>query len=87
MWLFWLLFAALRLLRCRYPFHTWQPDTYEQAPTAVTAVLSAIMVKMGCWDCYVGCFRCCLLVLRNGRQSFFLANDWYCEQPSGVPSG
>ncbi|MEJ7766857.1 MAG: proton-conducting transporter membrane subunit, partial [Chitinophagaceae bacterium] len=30
-----------------FPFHTWQPDTYEQAPTAVTMVLSAIMVKMG----------------------------------------
>jgi NADH-quinone oxidoreductase subunit M len=30
-----------------FPFHTWQPDTYEQAPPAVTMVLSAIMVKMG----------------------------------------
>jgi NADH-quinone oxidoreductase subunit M len=30
-----------------FPFHTWQPDTYEQAPTAVTMVLSGIMVKMG----------------------------------------
>jgi NADH-quinone oxidoreductase subunit M len=30
-----------------FPFHTWQPDTYEQSPTAVTMVLSAIMVKMG----------------------------------------
>jgi NADH-quinone oxidoreductase subunit M len=30
-----------------WPLHTWQPDTYEQAPTAVTMVLSAVMVKMG----------------------------------------
>jgi len=30
-----------------FPFHTWQPDTYEQSPTAVTMVLSGIMVKMG----------------------------------------
>ena len=30
-----------------FPFHTWQPDTYEQAPTPVTMVLSAVMVKMG----------------------------------------
>ncbi len=30
-----------------WPLHTWQPDTYEQAPTATTMVLSAIMVKMG----------------------------------------
>ena len=30
-----------------WPFHTWQPDTYEQSPTAVTMVLSGLMVKMG----------------------------------------
>jgi NADH-quinone oxidoreductase subunit M len=30
-----------------FPFHTWQPDTYEQSPTAVTMVLSGVMVKMG----------------------------------------
>jgi NADH-quinone oxidoreductase subunit M len=30
-----------------FPFHTWQPDTYEQSPTAATMVLSGIMVKMG----------------------------------------
>jgi NADH-quinone oxidoreductase subunit M len=30
-----------------FPFHTWQPDTYEESPTATTMVLSGIMVKMG----------------------------------------
>jgi NADH-quinone oxidoreductase subunit M len=30
-----------------FPLHTWQPDTYEQSPTAGTMVLSGIMVKMG----------------------------------------
>ena len=30
-----------------FPFHTWQPDTYEQSPTPVTIILSALMVKMG----------------------------------------
>ena len=30
-----------------WPLHTWQPDTYEQAPTATTMVLSGVMVKMG----------------------------------------
>jgi NADH-quinone oxidoreductase subunit M len=30
-----------------FPLHTWQPDTYEQSPAAVTMVLSGIMVKMG----------------------------------------
>ena len=46
-WLFWLFFAAFAIKMPVFPFHTWQPDTYEQSPTAVTMVLSGIMVKMG----------------------------------------
>ncbi len=30
-----------------FPFHTWQPDLYDQSPTAVTMILSGVMVKMG----------------------------------------
>lgn len=44
---FWLFFLAFAIKMPIFPFHTWQPDTYEQAPTAVTMVLSAVMVKMG----------------------------------------
>lgn len=44
---FWLLFLAFAIKIPLFPFHTWQPDTYEQSPTAVTMVLSGIMVKMG----------------------------------------
>lgn len=44
---FWLLFLAFAIKMPIFPFHTWQPDTYEQSPTAVTMVLSGIMVKMG----------------------------------------
>jgi NADH-quinone oxidoreductase subunit M len=46
-WLFWLFFAAFAVKMPVFPFHTWQPDTYEQSPAAVTMVLSGIMVKMG----------------------------------------
>ncbi len=46
-WLFWLLFIAFAIKMPIFPFHTWQPDTYEQSPTPVTMVLSGIMVKMG----------------------------------------
>jgi NADH-quinone oxidoreductase subunit M len=46
-WLFWLFFVAFAIKMPIFPFHTWQPDTYEQSPTAVTMVLSGIMVKMG----------------------------------------
>jgi NADH-quinone oxidoreductase subunit M len=46
-WLFWLFFIAFAVKMPIFPFHTWQPDTYEQSPTAATMVLSGIMVKMG----------------------------------------
>lgn len=46
-WLFWLFFLAFAIKIPIFPFHTWQPDTYEQSPTAVTMVLSGVMVKMG----------------------------------------
>ncbi|MBC7687046.1 MAG: NADH-quinone oxidoreductase subunit M [Aquabacterium sp.] len=46
-WLFWLFFIAFAVKMPIFPFHTWQPDTYEQSPAAVTMVLSGVMVKMG----------------------------------------
>lgn len=46
-WVFWMLFLAFAVKIPVFPFHTWQPDTYEQSPTAATMVLSGIMVKMG----------------------------------------
>ena len=42
-----LMFIAFAIKMPIFPFHTWQPDTYEQAPTPVTMVLSGVMVKMG----------------------------------------
>lgn len=47
MWVFWLFFLAFAIKMPVFPFHTWQPDAYEQSPTAATMVLSGIMVKMG----------------------------------------
>ena len=46
-WIFWLMFIAFAIKMPIWPLHTWQPDAYEQSPTAVTMVLSAVMVKMG----------------------------------------
>ncbi|MEY3947629.1 MAG: hypothetical protein RL512_440 [Bacteroidota bacterium] len=46
-WLFWLFFLSFAIKLPVFPFHTWQPDTYEESPTPVTAILSAVMVKMG----------------------------------------
>lgn len=44
---FWCFFIAFAIKMPIFPFHTWQPDAYEQSPTATTMVLSGIMVKMG----------------------------------------
>ena len=46
-WLFWLFFVAFAIKMPVFPLHTWQPDTYEQSPTAATMILSGVMVKMG----------------------------------------
>lgn len=61
-WVFWLFFIAFAVKMPVFPFHTWQPDTYEQSPTAVTMVLSGIMVKMGIF----GLIRWIMPVLPNG---------------------
>lgn len=44
---FWLFLVAFAIKMPVFPLHTWQPDTYEQSPTAVTMILSGVMVKMG----------------------------------------
>jgi NADH-quinone oxidoreductase subunit M len=44
---FWLFFIAFAIKMPVFPLHTWQPDTYEQSPTATTMVMSGVMVKMG----------------------------------------
>lgn len=45
--IFCLMFFAFAIKMPIFPFHSWQPDTYEQAPTPVTMILSGVMVKMG----------------------------------------
>ncbi|WPU93785.1 NADH-quinone oxidoreductase subunit M [Mucilaginibacter sabulilitoris] len=44
---FWAFFLAFAIKMPLFPFHTWQPDTYTEAPTAGTMLLSGIMLKMG----------------------------------------
>lgn len=44
---FWLFFIAFAIKMPVFPLHTWQPVAYQQSPTALTMVLSGIMVKMG----------------------------------------
>jgi NADH-quinone oxidoreductase subunit M len=44
---FWGFFVAFAIKMPLFPFHTWQPDTYTEAPTGGTMMLSGIMLKMG----------------------------------------
>ena len=46
-WIFLAFFLAFAIKMPIFPFHTWQPDTYTEAPTTGTMLLSAIMLKMG----------------------------------------
>lgn len=46
-WIFWAFFLAFAIKMPVFPFHTWQPDTYTEAPAAGTMLLSGIMLKMG----------------------------------------
>ncbi|SNR85576.1 complex I subunit 4 family protein [Hymenobacter mucosus] len=61
-WLFWLIFAAFAVKMPIFPFHTWQPDTYTEAPAPATMLLSGIMLKMGIY----GCLRWLLPVVPQG---------------------
>lgn len=45
--IFILMLSAFAVKMPLFPLHSWQPDTYEQSPTPVTMVLSAVMAKMG----------------------------------------
>ncbi len=44
---FWAFFLAFAIKMPIFPFHTWQPDTYTEAPPAGTMMLAGIMLKMG----------------------------------------
>jgi len=45
--IFWALFLAFAIKIPIFPLHTWQPDTYTDAPTQGSMLLSGIMLKMG----------------------------------------
>jgi NADH-quinone oxidoreductase subunit M len=46
-WLFAAFFFAFAVKIPLFPFHTWQPDTYTEAPPAGSMILAGVMLKMG----------------------------------------
>jgi len=67
-WVFWAFFIAFAIKMPIFPFHTWQPDTYTEAPAPGTMLLSGIMLKMGIY----GVIRWLLPIVPQG------VNDWIC---------
>ncbi|RZJ77871.1 MAG: NADH-quinone oxidoreductase subunit M [Flavobacterium sp.] len=67
-WIFWAFFIAFAIKMPIFPFHTWQPDTYTEAPAPGTMLLSGIMLKMGIY----GVIRWLLPIVPIG------VNDWVC---------
>lgn len=65
-WIFWAFFIAFAIKMPIFPFHTWQPNTYTEAPAAGTMLLSGIMLKMGIY----GVIRWLLPIVPSGVQ------DW-----------
>lgn len=54
-----------------FPFHTWLPDAHTEAPTAISVILAAILLKMGVY----GLFRICFSILPEAASqvAIFLA--------------
>ncbi len=46
-WLFLAFFLAFAIKIPIFPFHTWQPETYTEAPAEGSMLLAGIMLKMG----------------------------------------
>lgn len=65
-WIFWAFFIAFAIKMPIFPFHTWQPNTYKEAPAVGTMLLSGIMLKMGVY----GVIRWLLPIVPAGVQ------DW-----------
>nr|MBA3469024.1 NADH-quinone oxidoreductase subunit M [Herpetosiphonaceae bacterium] len=47
--IFWSIFIAFAVKLAIWPLHTWQPDTYSQAPTSGSMIVSGVMSKMGAY--------------------------------------
>jgi NADH-quinone oxidoreductase subunit M len=51
-WIFWAFFIAFAIKMPVFPFHSWQPDAYVQAPAQGSMLLSGIMLKMGLYSMF-----------------------------------
>lgn len=73
-WLFLAFFIAFAIKIPLFPFHTWQPDTYTEAPAGGSMLLAGIMLKMGLYGLIRLLLPVCHDVLREwGGPAMILA--------------
>lgn len=65
-WVFAGIFLAFAVKMPVWPFHTWQPSTYNAAPTTGTMLLAAIMLKMATF----GLIKLALPMVPAGIESY-----------------
>jgi NADH-quinone oxidoreductase subunit M len=65
LWLFLAFAIAFAVKAPLFPFHSWLPDTYVQAPIPVTALLAGAMAKTGAY----GFIRFCIPLFPSAAQT------------------
>ncbi|MFO0944291.1 MAG: NADH-quinone oxidoreductase subunit M [Pirellulales bacterium] len=65
-WIFWLLVLGLGIKVAILPFHTWMPSTYRASAPTTTALLAAVVLKLG----FFGFFRLALPLVPAAVQAY-----------------
>lgn len=68
-WIFFALFLGFAVKVPVFPFHTWLPDAHVEAPTPISVVLAAVLLKMGTY----GFFRVSYPTLPAAAKYFTIA--------------
>jgi len=67
-WIFLALFLGFAVKVPVFPFHTWLPDAHVEAPTPISVILAAVLLKMGTY----GFFRVSYPTLPEAAKHFMV---------------